>query len=260
MGINPFYFSLALFGYLVCFVIYLLLPRGVRKLYCGALPKRYEWSAKPRRRRNPVRGRCSPGGGIHMSIFCWFSLVCLTYYIYLYNYRSLSFFYSFHTVFGSTTNWPFRWRPWQHRSFQCSLPQPLQTRKWIHWIESLQSPQQYKPRSTQSLPSLGWWRCLLLRTGKWIHRLGRWQPSRPKSCQCQFHIPWKRRCTLHRHESITWSGSSHCRTRKSRQTQNGPIAIKYRLYHVAYRVAKEKFQWALYQGIEIGEIAFRRVE
>jgi hypothetical protein len=29
---------------------------------------------------------------------------------------------------------------------------------------------------------------------------------------------------------------------------------------VAYRVAKEKFQWALYQGIEIGEIAFRRVE
>lgn len=67
MGINPFYFSLALFGYLVCFVIYLLLPRGVRKLYCGALPKRYEWSAKPRRRRNPSSGAppTGPSGGGH---------------------------------------------------------------------------------------------------------------------------------------------------------------------------------------------------
>lgn len=52
-GINPLYFSLGLFGCLLCFVLYLLLPRGVRVGYCGAYPKRYTWNAKPRRRRLP---------------------------------------------------------------------------------------------------------------------------------------------------------------------------------------------------------------
>jgi hypothetical protein len=51
LGIDPLYFSLALFGCLLLFVIYLLLPRAVRVQYFDAYPKRYSWSAKPRRLR-----------------------------------------------------------------------------------------------------------------------------------------------------------------------------------------------------------------
>ena len=50
-GIDPLYFSLGLFACLMMFVLYLLLPRGMRVGYCGAHPKRYTWNAKPRRRR-----------------------------------------------------------------------------------------------------------------------------------------------------------------------------------------------------------------
>lgn len=50
-GINPLFFSLGLFGCLLLFVLYLLLPRGVRVGYFGSYPKRYTWQAKPRRRR-----------------------------------------------------------------------------------------------------------------------------------------------------------------------------------------------------------------
>ncbi len=53
-GINPLYFSLSLFGLLLLFVLYLILPRGVRVGYFNAYPKRYTWSAKPRRRPRPV--------------------------------------------------------------------------------------------------------------------------------------------------------------------------------------------------------------
>lgn len=51
LGIDPLYFSLALFGCLFLFVIYLLLPRAVRVQYFDAYPKRYAWSARPRRLR-----------------------------------------------------------------------------------------------------------------------------------------------------------------------------------------------------------------
>jgi len=52
LGINPLYFSLGLLAYLALFVLYLVLPRGVRVTYFHGYPKRYAWAAKPRRRRN----------------------------------------------------------------------------------------------------------------------------------------------------------------------------------------------------------------
>jgi len=64
LGINPLHFSSGLFGLLFLFVLYLLLPRGVRVQYFGAYPKRYAWSARSRggrRRRN--------GGGDGGSVY-----------------------------------------------------------------------------------------------------------------------------------------------------------------------------------------------
>mmetsp|Transcript_15176 Transcript_15176/g.25202 ORF Transcript_15176/g.25202 Transcript_15176/m.25202 type:complete len:286 (+) Transcript_15176:104-961(+) len=51
-GIDPLHFSFALFGLLVLFVLYLLLPRGLRVQYFKAYPKRYAWSARSRARRS----------------------------------------------------------------------------------------------------------------------------------------------------------------------------------------------------------------
>mmetsp|Transcript_31829 Transcript_31829/g.46939 ORF Transcript_31829/g.46939 Transcript_31829/m.46939 type:complete len:284 (-) Transcript_31829:1133-1984(-) len=51
-GIDPIHFSFVLFGLLVLFVLYLLLPRGLRVQYFKAYPKRYAWSARSRARRN----------------------------------------------------------------------------------------------------------------------------------------------------------------------------------------------------------------
>lgn len=51
LGIDPLYFSLVLLGCLILFVLYLLLPRGVRVNYFNGYPKRYAWTARPRRRR-----------------------------------------------------------------------------------------------------------------------------------------------------------------------------------------------------------------
>jgi hypothetical protein len=50
LGIDPLAFSASLFGLLFLFVLYLLLPRGVRVQYFGAYPKRYAWSARTRGR------------------------------------------------------------------------------------------------------------------------------------------------------------------------------------------------------------------
>lgn len=61
LGIDPLYFALAIFGCLLLFVIYLLLPRGVRVQYFSSYPKRYTWSAKPRRLRRPGGTATSSG-------------------------------------------------------------------------------------------------------------------------------------------------------------------------------------------------------
>lgn len=62
LGIDPLRFSIVLFAFLFLFVIYLLLPRALRKQYFGAYPKRHAWSARSRARRSgavygQVRGR-----------------------------------------------------------------------------------------------------------------------------------------------------------------------------------------------------------
>mmetsp|Transcript_20407 Transcript_20407/g.26312 ORF Transcript_20407/g.26312 Transcript_20407/m.26312 type:complete len:306 (+) Transcript_20407:251-1168(+) len=53
LGIDPLQFSAFLFTVLILFVLYLLLPRAVRKQYFGAYPKRHAWSARSRSRRAP---------------------------------------------------------------------------------------------------------------------------------------------------------------------------------------------------------------
>ncbi|KAL7530616.1 hypothetical protein ACHAXR_003598 [Thalassiosira sp. AJA248-18] len=67
LGINPLHFSASLFGLLFLFVLYLLLPRGVRVQYFGSYPKRYAWSARSRsgrrKRGSNVGGDGSLGGG-----------------------------------------------------------------------------------------------------------------------------------------------------------------------------------------------------
>lgn len=60
LGIDPLYFSLGLFGCLILFVLYLLLPRGVRVNYFHGYPKRYAWAARPRRRRNSTLSGAPP--------------------------------------------------------------------------------------------------------------------------------------------------------------------------------------------------------
>lgn len=64
LGIDPLYFSLALFGLLAIFVLYLLLPKGLRVHYFWAYPKRYMWSAKPRRNRRSTSNGSAPGVGM----------------------------------------------------------------------------------------------------------------------------------------------------------------------------------------------------
>eukprot|EP00542_Grammatophora_oceanica_P000932 CAMPEP_0194057410 /NCGR_PEP_ID=MMETSP0009_2-20130614/63321_1 /TAXON_ID=210454 /ORGANISM="Grammatophora oceanica, Strain CCMP 410" /LENGTH=290 /DNA_ID=CAMNT_0038707161 /DNA_START=212 /DNA_END=1084 /DNA_ORIENTATION=+ len=50
-----------MFIMLVLFVLYLLLPRGLRVQYFGAYPKRYQWSARTRAKRSGRSG--TPAGG-----------------------------------------------------------------------------------------------------------------------------------------------------------------------------------------------------
>jgi len=50
LGIDPLQFSITLFCLLILFVLYLLLPRAVRKQYFGAYPKRHVWSARSKHR------------------------------------------------------------------------------------------------------------------------------------------------------------------------------------------------------------------
>ena len=70
LGIDPLTFSASLFGLLFLFVLYLLLPRGVRVQYFGAYPKRYAWSARTR------GGRMRKKGGGEVSFKFAMLLVC----------------------------------------------------------------------------------------------------------------------------------------------------------------------------------------
>lgn len=63
LGIDPLAFSFSLFGLLILFVLYLLLPRALRKQYFGAYPRRHAWSARSRVRRSRGYGEHSLGGG-----------------------------------------------------------------------------------------------------------------------------------------------------------------------------------------------------
>mmetsp|Transcript_24316 Transcript_24316/g.39713 ORF Transcript_24316/g.39713 Transcript_24316/m.39713 type:complete len:320 (+) Transcript_24316:380-1339(+) len=63
LGIDPLTFSVTLFGLLLLFVLYLLLPRALRKQYFGAYPRRHAWSARSRLRRGRGYGEHSMGGG-----------------------------------------------------------------------------------------------------------------------------------------------------------------------------------------------------
>mmetsp|Transcript_11787 Transcript_11787/g.27326 ORF Transcript_11787/g.27326 Transcript_11787/m.27326 type:complete len:335 (+) Transcript_11787:299-1303(+) len=63
LGIDPLAFSFLLFGLLLLFVLYLILPRALRKQYFGAYPRRHAWSARSRVRRNRGYGDHSLGGG-----------------------------------------------------------------------------------------------------------------------------------------------------------------------------------------------------
>mmetsp|Transcript_7251 Transcript_7251/g.15104 ORF Transcript_7251/g.15104 Transcript_7251/m.15104 type:complete len:301 (-) Transcript_7251:122-1024(-) len=62
LGIDPLAFSSVLFAFLILFVVYLLLPRAVRKQYFGAYPKRHAWSARSRSRRGTGGTRSTFGG------------------------------------------------------------------------------------------------------------------------------------------------------------------------------------------------------
>lgn len=59
LGIDPLTFSISLFVLLLLFVLYLLLPRALRKQYFGAYPRRHAWSARSRARRSRGYGDVS---------------------------------------------------------------------------------------------------------------------------------------------------------------------------------------------------------
>jgi hypothetical protein len=79
-GIDPLTFSVALFGLLLLFVLYLLLPRALRKQYFGASPRRHAWSARSRVRRSRGYGDVSRALLYPSRILQWkTNLPCLDY-------------------------------------------------------------------------------------------------------------------------------------------------------------------------------------
>lgn len=76
LGIDPLYFALALFAGLLVFVLYLLLPRGFRVHYFASYPKRYPWSAKPRRIRKVSYVTCV----CRVRVFCVAYTCCRVYF------------------------------------------------------------------------------------------------------------------------------------------------------------------------------------
>jgi len=82
-GIDPLVFSFSLFGLLLLFVLYLIIPRALRKQYFGAYPRRHAWSARSRVRRNRVYGDVSFSPWLWLEIVTLF-VFCLPYVIQVY--------------------------------------------------------------------------------------------------------------------------------------------------------------------------------
>ena len=61
LGVDPLHYVCVVFGLLICWVGYLLLPKGMRSQHFGAYPKRFRWSARPRTKRGSVDGSGSGG-------------------------------------------------------------------------------------------------------------------------------------------------------------------------------------------------------
>jgi hypothetical protein len=62
LGVDPLQYVCVVFGLLICWVAYLLLPKGMRQQHFGAYPKRFRWSARPRSKRGNANGSGSGGG------------------------------------------------------------------------------------------------------------------------------------------------------------------------------------------------------
>jgi len=54
LGIDPLRYTEFVFSLLLIWVLYLLVPRGLRVTYCGAYPKRYSWSSRIKRKRKQI--------------------------------------------------------------------------------------------------------------------------------------------------------------------------------------------------------------
>lgn len=54
LGIDPLRYTEFLFSLLLIWILYLLVPRGLRVTYCGAYPKRYAWSSRIKRKRKQI--------------------------------------------------------------------------------------------------------------------------------------------------------------------------------------------------------------
>ena len=61
LGVDPLHYVCVVFGLLICWVGYLLLPKGMRQQHFNAYPKRFRWSARPRTKRGDSNGVAGKG-------------------------------------------------------------------------------------------------------------------------------------------------------------------------------------------------------
>ena len=61
LGVDPLHYVCVVFGLLICWVGYLLLPKGMRQQHFNAYPKRFRWSARPRTKRGDANGGAGKG-------------------------------------------------------------------------------------------------------------------------------------------------------------------------------------------------------
>ena len=61
LGVDPLHYVCVVFGLLICWVGYLLLPKGMRQQHFNAYPKRFRWSARPRTKRGYANGSAGKG-------------------------------------------------------------------------------------------------------------------------------------------------------------------------------------------------------